>query len=231
MAKAHDITGQRFGRLVAMRIEPTSSIRTHWHCECDCGRTHIASTQHLRRGAILSCGCLKREKTSARSRKHGATLGRRPSRLYTIWQSMRQRCLGPNCENYPRYGGRGIRICPEWSDFSSFMQWAFANGYSDILTIDRIDNDGNYEPANCRWATRKQQNQNYSRNRRVTYRGETACLSEHVARTNLKYHTVKRRLLRGWSINKALETPPRRWPSQACPIDRRNVPHYRTVQA
>ncbi len=156
-----DLSGQRFGKLVA--IGPTdqrSSGKVVWECQCDCGRTAYAQSAHLASGHTRSCGCYSGEKTIQMNTTHGGT----GTRLYRIWNSMKTRCMNPNCNHFDYYGGRGISICAEWlNNFATFYLWAVNNGYDQSLTLDRIDSDGNYEPGNCRWATWHEQRVNQRR--------------------------------------------------------------------
>ena len=135
--------------------------------------------------------------------------GMRHTRLYNIWRSMNQRCYNPNCRNYNRYGGRGIRVCDEWkNDFSVFAEWAFANGYADNLSIDRKEVNGNYEPSNCRWATAKKQANNRRSNRFVECNGVSHTLGDWSEITGIKIATIWARLESGWTPEKALSICP-----------------------
>ena len=130
------------------------------------------------------------------------------SRLYNIWSGIKERCLIVSNKCYKDYGGRGIKICDEWlSDFQTFKKWAINNGYQDNLSIDRIDNDGNYEPSNCRWATAKEQARNRRNSKIYTINGVTKCLSEWCEIYNIRYQTVKYRLQQNWNIERALTQP------------------------
>ena len=159
MARKHDITNQRFGRLTALYIVPNNTYRTRWHCVCDCGNTKDVLQQNLLNGHVKSCGCFLSERNSERITEYNRTIGHEThgetkSRLYRIWVSMKTRCFYKNADSYKNYGGRGITICKEWQNsFDSFRLWATSNGYSDKLTLDRIDVDGNYCPQNCRWVS------------------------------------------------------------------------------
>lgn len=155
MARLDDLIGQRFGHLTVIgraenRRSPSGSCCVVWTCKCDCGNTKEVRANELRSGSTLSCGCYRKQ-------KH-LTHGMRKTRLYNIWSNMLQRCTNTRHPAFLDYGGRGINVCPEWSgSFESFEKWALANGYTDNLSIDRINNDLGYSPENCHWATPKQQ--------------------------------------------------------------------------
>lgn len=134
----------------------------------------------------------------------------RYTRLYRIWNHIKDRCLNPKSDAFKHYGARNISICSEWKqDISIFYKWAIENGYNDNLTIDRIDNNGNYEPSNCRWVDIKTQANNKRNNHLITYNNETHTLAEWGRITNINPITINKRLSIGWSINKALTTPVR----------------------
>lgn len=191
-----DLTGQRFGMLTV--IERAEKIGNHisWICKCDCGNVTKAITgNNLKKGHVKSCGCMYR--------KHGM----HGSRLYSIWNGMKTRCYNKNHIHYNDYGGRGITVCEEWKDdFKAFADWAMSNGYADNLTIDRIDANGNYEPSNCEWKCMKEQSNNRRNNIIITYNGITKTIPQWADETGINYNTLRRRIERGWDIERAFTT-------------------------
>lgn len=132
--------------------------------------------------------------------------GMRHSKIYTVWCNMKARCNNPNDKRYDRYGGRGIKICPEWENsFIAFYTWAMESGYQENLTIDRIDNNRGYSPDNCRWATRAEQNRNFSGNHLITYQGRTQCLTDWANELGISLSCIRSRIKRGWPDERLLD--------------------------
>lgn len=195
--------GKEYGYLTVIKQEGTDG---HYHktylCRCVCGNTKHVTLAHLKRGTP-SCGC-KRYSTASEKRK---THGMSKTRLYHTWQDMKARCYRKTNKDFQLYGGRGITVCNEWKDnFQAFHDWALANGYTDDLSIDRRDSNGNYEPSNCRWVSQKTQCNNYSRNHLLTYQGVTRTMAEWADITGIPYTTLRARInLLKWDVERALK--------------------------
>ena len=193
MGKFEDLTGKTFNRLTVIKRAEVEKKEVYYLCKCTCGNEKIIRGKDLKYNKIKSCGCLNKEKTTERNTKHSL----RHTRIYRIWLLMKNRCLNSKYHLFKNYGGRGITICNEWkNDFISFYNWAMKNGYEEHLTIDRINVNGNYEPSNCRWATKLQQQRNTTRLRKITYKNETHCISEWAELLGLKYNTLYYRFRR-----------------------------------
>lgn len=203
MSELVDLSGQRFGRWVALSLSDQKDKRgcRLWYlCRCSCGTEKLVLASNLRERRTQSCGCLRAELTKARG--HGLT----NTREYSTWTNMLNRCRNPGMHNYQYYGGRGIVVCDRWRNFESFLEdmGKCPPGYE----IDRVDNNGNYEPGNCQWATRVTNMRNTRTNRLVEWKGECLSVSEWAERTGIPYGTLISRLRRGWSAERALSTTP-----------------------
>ena len=202
--KRLDLTNKEYGRLVVLSLAYTKNGRTFWNCKCSCGNEKIILGKDLQNGHIRSCGCLRVEISRSRMTTHGAT----DSRLYNIWTSMKARCETSKKQKFIKdYQNRGIKICAEWHDFSVFQKWALENGYKDNLSIDRIDNNGNYCPENCRWADNFTQANNKRNNHWLTYNNKTQTIAQWSKELGMKYNALNERLRKGWSVERALSTP------------------------
>ena len=193
-----DLTGKRFGRWLV--LEETSERRkgsVMWLCKCDCGTVRAVSASTLKTGKSVSCGCYNKEVITTHGKTH--------SRLYHTWTSMVRRCTDPNSPEADGYINRGIKVCDEWlNSFEAFAEWSLANGFEENAkrgecTLDRIDNNGNYEPDNCRWANVKAQGRNRRNNVVIECNGESHCLSEWAEILGESYRKLCSRYRRGWS--------------------------------
>lgn len=195
--------GDRYGRLtISHEIEKRFNKR-YFICVCDCGNKKDYRLISLLSGKTKSCGCLRDEQ----NRTVAITHSQWNTRLYSIWHSMKQRCLNSNCKKFEYYGGRGISIYKEWIDsFERFYNWAISNGYEDNLTIDRKDFNGNYEPNNCRWATIKQQARNRSDNVMIEFNGERKCRMDWALQIGISNTALVKRL-KNWTLEEALTKP------------------------
>lgn len=208
-----DLTGRRFGRLTVVGIStrPDSGKQRgiRWLCKCDCGNEHIVISKNLTSGHVKSCGCLHDDLSAMRITKMNYKHGKSKTRLYKIWTDMKKRCNNSNHWAFGDYGGRGIKYAEEWNEFEPFENWSLENGYAEALTLDRIDNNSNYSPNNCRWVDRKVQANNRRNNVRYEYRGETHTLPELSELYGVSIYVLRGRIYRGWDIARAIETPVR----------------------
>ena len=192
-----DLTGQTFNNLTVIgrgetKVTPGGQKKLTWLCRCKCGRLTQVGTWHLRNGGIKSCFYCGNAKSHESRIKHG----KYGTRIYRIWIGMHSRCRDV-CDK--DYGGRGISVCEDWSEFENFYRWAISNGYSENLTIDRIDNDGNYEPSNCRWTTLEQQANNRRTNKYIVVNGRKYSFAEAAREFGVSETQVRYRYLQGLS--------------------------------
>lgn len=209
-----DRTGHIYGKLVVLQYAGSNhSYQTQWKCQCECGNTPTVFGCNLTKGNTTSCGCYGQARRLVRAKTHG----KRHTPIYNIWCKMISRCTKPTDKAYHHYGGRGITVCERWQRFQCF--------YDDMgdrpenLSLDRIDNNGGYWcvqcgeckqkswPSNCRWATRSEQMTNRRSTRYLTYKGQTASISQWAQTTGIRRLTITRRLELGWSVVEALSVP------------------------
>lgn len=199
-----DLSGKKFGKLTAIDIAGQNKARQYlWNCKCECGGFSVVIGSNLIRNNTKACGCVRLVDLADRTRKHG--MGK--SRIFKIWAGMRKRCLNPNCIAYNDYGGRGIKICKDWDSFETFYN-DMNIGYSDSLSLDRINTNGDYSPQNCRWSTMKQQNNNRRNNRVVVCDGISKTLAQWAEVSGIKQNTISNRIKVGWDIKDAIYKQP-----------------------
>jgi len=215
--KLIDLTGQRFGRwlVVEKADQPDKDGQSIWKCLCDCGAVGLIRGNPLRKGKSQSCGCLAAEMARGRARlapnaeTHGCTKGRIQTAEYRIWSGMIKRCTNEKCKAYKNYGGRGIRVCERWLKFENFL--ADMGERPEGKTLDRYpNNDGNYEPGNCRWATPKEQNNNRRDNMFVHHNGAHKTLQQLADEFDINPATLRSRLVSGLPLEAALTVKPKR---------------------
>jgi hypothetical protein len=194
--------GTRFERWTVIDPRPEPNRPNYALCRCDCGTERTVQKQHLRGGKTRSCGCLAQELAVTRNRTHG--LSNHP--LYHVWYDMMQRCTNPSHASWSGYGARGIKVARRWHDVENFIE-DLGPLYRPKASLDRIDNNGHYEPGNVRFASAKVQLRNTRRNRLITYRGQTRCLKEWAERLGMSYLTLITRIDTGWSVEDAFERP------------------------
>lgn len=203
-----DLTGRVFGRLTVRAYAGKifgASKPAAWLCDCSCGKTCVpVRGMCLRNGHTASCGCLQREDLGLRRRALGNVARTYPAE-YQAWLSMRRRCEDPKHRSYSRYGGRGIRVCSEWGSFKTFLR--DMGRRPSGLSLERQNNNGDYTPGNCVWASARTQARNRSNNINLTFRGRSQCLSAWAAECGLRSDTLAARLRRGWALQAALQTP------------------------
>lgn len=198
-----DLTGKRFNRLVVLGYSHTDKKTAYWTCKCDCGKTATVRGKALKDNNTKSCGCLKNEGPIHFKHGHSGT----PT--YDSWYAMIRRCTNPNDQAHPYYGGRGITVCDKWLTIDGFIEDMGERPYGK--TLDRIDNNGNYELENCRWATKKEQGNNRRSNKLITYSGITLTLSQWAERVGISSQALHSRMfVCDWPIEKALTAPNRR---------------------
>lgn len=207
MTKFNDLTGRVFERLTVVSREPSRGYMTMWQCVCQCGRIKVVSTANLGTGNSRSCGCIRTERLVADNKARQTTHGMSRTPLYRIWGGIITRCRNPRGRQWPDYGGRGIKICDEWAtSFEAFRDYMPPRP-SPRHQIDRIDNDGNYEPGNVRWATVKEQALNRRTSTAITIDGQTKTLSQWADDAGIDRATFVYRLKRGWHGDRLFAKP------------------------
>jgi hypothetical protein len=204
--KVLDMKGWRFGKLTVLKQSGTSKDGALWLCICDCGNSTVRLGARLRAQGGMDCGCGNAARVAmsvAVTKTHG--LSSHP--IFHRWCQMLRRCNDPACDAYRYYGGRGIKVCDEWNSPAVFIKWAESNGFSKELTLERINNNGNYEPGNCRWATREEQQHNKRDSIIIEAKGFCGVPAQWEDLTGINYKTIQNRIRRGWNRVDAVTIP------------------------
>ena len=214
MRKLRNITGEKYGRLTAIKFIEIKNHLTYWLFKCECGKEKIIMATNViyKHSRTISCGCWSREYAKGLAKKYTIIHGMCYTRFYKIWRNILQRCNNPKHRSYPLYGARGIKCL--WKNFIEFrndMHFEYFEHVKDFgeknTSIDRINNEGHYCRENTRWATQKEQMRNTRFNRLITFKGKTLCLKDWANETKIHYDTLRFRINKNWSIEKALLTP------------------------
>lgn len=209
-----DLTGRQFGRLTVVEYAKSEKLKTWWRCQCACGAVVVTYRQALVQGRQKSCGCLRTDQAK-KPRKHKSAVAirsRKNSAEYTTYRNMINRCRNPNEKSYKHYGAKGIAVCDRWlngeNGMTGFECFAADMGRKKFgQSIDRRKNEEGYHPSNCRWATTKQQNNNYSRNRNLAAFGKTQNATQWGAEFNIDSETILARIKRGWNVERSISEP------------------------
>lgn len=201
MPKLMDLTGKIYGRLTVVSFSRKGN-KYNWNCICSCGSTTTVQSGNLKNGHTKSCGCLNREVLIT----HGESIDNKTTKEYRAFRHILERCYKATHESYANYGGRGIKVCDRWrNSFENFLT-DMGRAPSSKHSIDRKENDGNYEPGNCRWATKKEQQNNTRSCKMLSYKGKTQTLSNWCSELNLRYSTIRSRIYEyGWTLDEALQ--------------------------
>lgn len=202
--RRHNCIGEKFGFVTILAFVELRYGVSYWRMRCDCGKEFVGQKKKNASKIGRSCGCMNKVSVIATHRRHGMS----ETNTYRAWQKMRERCVSVRSKSFPDYGGRGISVCQRWQTFDNFL--ADMGPCPPRMSIERIDNDGNYESGNCRWATLAEQARNKRRTVRLVLNGKAMCLSEAARVTGLDPSTVQRRLRRGWTPEQAVFCPSRR---------------------
>lgn len=198
--RAKDLTGKKFGNLTVVKKVERKNRSNQWLCKCDCGKEVVCYQYNLERGTSTSCGCLRSYYAKKTRSCHGESTGK----FYKKWSSIKTRCYNKNTPCYKNYGGRGIKMCDEWLDFWNFREWAYKNGYSEGLTLERIDVNGNYEPSNCKWIPMEEQAINKRNNSFIEYGGKKQTISQWSKELGVGKEVLSYRYRAGWTPEECL---------------------------